>query len=158
MAQGYATSNGTADWIAFGTFLVLCVAAVMGETMWLVRKGWATFGRAVAYVLLTDVLAFAVGLFTIFIAMSVLIMMVFGASGGGGTSPESAYWAVVAFSLLFPSIFLLALKRLFLLILGIRTARPAWIYSLTVSGFIIVGVFAPPLVLFWVLRNLLQWN
>ena len=54
----------------------------------------------------------------------VLIMMVFGASGGGGTSPESAYWAVVAFALLFPSLFLLALKRLFLLILGIRTARP----------------------------------
>jgi hypothetical protein len=142
-------ANSSADWIAFALFLVLCVVAAVAEVMWLSRNGWTTPGKAVAYVLLTDLLGFVIGLFTFFAAVGVIIMMVFGASGGGGTAPEGAYWAVCAFGLLFPPLFLLSLKRLFLLILSIRTARSAWLYSLTVTALIVAVVFLPPILLFW---------
>jgi hypothetical protein len=142
------------DWIAFGFFLILSVAAVLCETMWLVRRNWTTSGKAIAYVLLTDILGIGVGLFTLFAAVSVMIMMAFGSSGGGGTAPESAYFAVLSFGLLFPPLFLLSLKRLFLLILGIRTARSAWLYSLASTASIIVGVFVVPIVVFRILHRI----
>ena len=146
---------GTADWIAFALFLILCVAAVVAEVVWLTRKGWAAPGRAVAYVLLTDVLGVGVGLFTFFAAFGVLMMMTLGGSGQGGNAPEPAYWAVTGFGLLFPPLFLLSLKRLFLLIFGIRTARAAWLYSLAATLLIGIGVFLPPVLLYWVLQRVL---
>jgi len=137
------------DWLAVAFFLVLFIAAVIAEVAWLTRNGWTTSGRAVAYVLLTDVLGMAVGLFTIFVAVSVMIMMAFGSSGGGGTAPESSYLAVVVFGCVFPPLFLLSLKRLFLLILRIRRARSAWLYSLLSTILLIIGVFVPPIVFYW---------
>ena len=137
-----------ADWIAFFLFLILCVAAIIAEVMWLTRKGWTTSGTAVAYVMLTDILGLGVGLFTVFAALGVMMMMVFGASGSGSTAPESAYLAVTVLGLLFPPLFLLGLKRLFLLILGIRTGRSAWLYSLASTLLLIVAVIVPPVVLF----------
>jgi len=137
------------DWLAVAFFLVLFIAAVIAEVAWLTRNGWTTSGRAVAYVLLTDVLGMAVGLFTIFVAVSVMIMMAFGSSGGGGTAPESSYWAVVVFGCVFPPLFLLSLKRLFLLILRIRRALSAWLYSLLSTILLIIGVFVPPIVFYW---------
>jgi len=137
------------DWLAVAFFLVLFIAAVIAEVAWLTRNGWTTSGRAVAYVLLTDVLGMAVGLFTIFVAVSVIIMMAFGSSGGGGTAPESSYLAVVVFGCVFPPLFLLSLKRLFLLILRIRRARSAWLYSLLSTILLIIGVFVPPIVFYW---------
>ena len=137
------------DWLAVAFFLVLFIAAVIAEVAWLTRNGWTTSGRAVAYVLLTDVLGMAVGLFTIFVAVSVMIMMAFGSSGGGGTAPESSYLAVVVFGCVFPPLFLLSLKRLFLLLLRIRRARSAWLYSLLSTILLIIGVFVPPIVFYW---------
>jgi len=137
------------DWLAVAFFLVLFIAAVIAEVAWLTRNGWTTSGRAVAYVLLTDVLGMAVGLFTIFVAVSVIIMMAFGSSGGGGTAPESSYLAVVVFGCVFPPLFLLSLKRLFLLLLRIRRARSAWLYSLLSTILLIIGVFVPPIVFYW---------
>jgi hypothetical protein len=145
----------TADWIAFALFLVLCVAAVILEVMWLSRNGWTTPGKAAAYVLLTDVLGLSIGLFTVFTALGILFMMTMGGSGQGGSSPEAAYWVVAGFGLLFPPVFMFGLKRLFLLILGIRTSRSAWMYALAVTALVLVGVLIPPLLLYWLAGRVL---
>jgi len=144
-------SQMPADWIAFALFLVLCAAVVLGEVFWLTRNAWATPGKAIAYVLITDVLGLGVGLFTFFAAIGVMMMMAFGSSGQGGTAPEPAYWVATAFGLLFPPLFMLSLKRLFLLIFGIRTGRSAWAYSLVVTALVILVALAPPVILFWTL-------
>ena len=146
---------GAADWIAFALFVVLAIAAVVAEVMWLVRSRWATPGKAAAYAVLTDGLGICVALGTFFAGLSVLMMMALGGSGQGGTSPEAAYWAVVAFGLLFPPVFLFSLKRLFLLIFDIRTGRPAWLYSLALTAIFGAGVFLPPVLLFWALQRIL---
>jgi hypothetical protein len=138
-----------ADWIAFFLFLILGIAVVIGEVIWLTRRGWTTSGKAVAYVMLTDLLGLGVGSFTVFAALGVMMMMVFGASGSGSTAPDSAYIAVLIFGLLFPPLFLFGLKRLFLLVLGINTGRTAWLYSLAATALITVVVFVPPILLFW---------
>lgn len=138
-----------ADWIAFFLFLVLGIAAIVAEVIWLTRRGWTTSGKAVAYVMLTDLLGLGVGSFTVFAALGIMMMMVFGASGSGSTAPESAYVAVLIFGMLFPPLFLFGLKRLFLLVLGISTGRAAWLYSLATTALIILVVFVPPTVLFW---------
>ncbi len=144
---------GTADWIAFALFLVLCVGAVICEVLWLTRRGWTTSGKAIAYVLITDILGLGIGLFTLFTALGILIMMAYGGSGQGGSSPEAAYRAGLIVGLLFPPVFLLSLKRLFLLLFSIRTGRPAWFYSLAVTAMISAGVLIPPVLVFWALRN-----
>ena len=136
-------------------FLVLCVAAVIFEVRWLSRNGWTTSGKAAAYVLLTDVLGLSIGLFTIFTALGILLMMTMGGSGQGGSSPEAAYWVVAGFGIFFPPVFMFGLKRLFLLILGIRTGRSAWMYSLAVTALLIVGVLIPPLLLYWLVGRIL---
>ncbi len=138
-----------ADWIAFFLFLILGIAVIIAEVVWLMRRGWTTSGKAVAYVLLTDLLGLGVGSFTLFAALGIMMMMAFGASGSGSTAPESAYWAVLIFGVVFPPLFLFALKRLFLLVFGINTGRTAWLYSLATTALIILVVFVPPTVLFW---------
>lgn len=147
-------SYATSYWISFALFLVLSVAAVIVEVMWLTRRGWTTPGMAVAYVLITDALGLGVGIFTLFAAVGVMMMMAFGGSGMGGTAPEPAYWAVTAFGLLFPALFLLSIKRFLLLLFGIRTGRAAWTYSSVVTLALGIGVFVPPILLFWALMRL----
>ena len=147
-------SQMPADWIAFFFFLVLCVAAAVAEVMWLTRNGWTTSGKAIAFVLLTDIFGLGVGSFTVFATMGVVLMMTFGGSGQGGNSPEAAFWAVLAFGFLFPPLFFLGLKRLFLLVFGIRTARSAWLYSLVSTILIGAVVFAPPLLIYWTITRL----
>ena len=139
------------DWFTVALFLALFAVAIIVEITWLTRNGWTTSGRAAAYVLLTDILGIGVGLFTIFVAVSVMIMMAFGSSGGGGTAPDFAYWVIILFGLVFPPIFLLSLKRLFLLILRIRRGRSAWLYSILSTGFLTVGVYAPPIAMYWLM-------
>ena len=136
-------------------FLVLCVAAVIFEVRWLNRNGWTTPGKAAAYVLLTDVLGLSIGLFTIFTALGILLMMTMGGSGQGGSSPEASYWVVAGFGIFFPPVFMFGLKRLFLLLLGIRTGRSAWTYSVTTTALLIVGVLIPPLLLYWLVGRIL---
>lgn len=147
-------SHLPADWIAFFLFLVLCVAAAVAEVMWLTRNGWTTSGKAISYVLLTDILGLGVALFTVFAVMGVVFMMTMGGSGQGGTSPEWAFWAVLAFGFLFPPFFFLGLKRLFLLIFGISTAGSAWLYSLVSTILIGALAFVPPLAVYWSISRL----
>lgn len=146
---------GTADLIAFALFVILAVAAVIAEVMWLVRSRWSAPGKAAAYVLLTDGLGIFVGIGTFFAAFGILMMMALGGSGQGGASPEAAYWAVAAFGLLFPPMFLFSLKRVFLLIFGIRAGRSAWLYSAVLTAIFGFGVFLPPVLLFWALHRIL---
>ena len=54
-------------WFPFILFPLLCFVAMIGEVMWLTRKGWATSGLAIGYVAATDLLGFAVGSFVVFV-------------------------------------------------------------------------------------------
>jgi hypothetical protein len=147
-------SGTTVEWIAMLMLFILLAGVIIAEVQWLVRKGWATSGRAIGYVMATDLLGFGIGGFIAFVIFGVLIMMTFGPAGRGSTAPEAAYWAVSAIAIIVPPITLFILKRLFLLIFKIKSGTPAWIYSLVSSVLIILIVLVPPPLFFYVIVSL----
>jgi len=137
------------DWIAFLLFVFLFVGVIVAEILWLSRKGWALSGRAVGYVLLSDLLGFGIGSFVIFTILFIMFMMVMGPAGRGGTAPEYAYWITTAVAIVVPPIILISVKRLFLLIFKIRSGKSAWIYSVVSSMLMILIAFVPPPAIFF---------
>lgn len=142
-----------ADYAAFFTFLFLFAAAAAAEIIWLRRAGWTTFGKAAAYVLLTDVIGFGIGSAVLLAATLVLFMMVMGADGTGGSSSDMAYIAVIAAAVVAAAAILLLLKRAGLSLFRIRDGRAAWIYSLTVSVIVPLVATVPPALLHWLLTR-----
>lgn len=132
------------EWVAFFLFIFLFIGSVIGEVQWLIRKGWTTSGRAVGFVLTTDLLGFFVGGLVVFVAFLVMFMMVMGPAGRGGTAPEAAYWIVSLAALIFPSLFLVISKRIFLLVFKIGSGKSAWVYSLVSTLLILLVVLIPP--------------
>ena len=142
------------EWLAFFLFIFLFIGSIVAEVQWLVRKGWATSGRAIGFVLTTDLLGFCVGGGVVFIAFFVMFMMVMGPAGRGGTSPEVAYWAVSAVALIFPLVFLVLSKRLFLFAFKIGSGTSAWLYSLVSTVLILVVVLIPPPLILYLIATI----
>jgi hypothetical protein len=146
------------DWIAFFLFVVLFVGVIIAEIQWLIRKGWASSGRAVGYVMVTDLVGIGIGSFVVLVIFFIMFMMVMGPAGRGGTAPEYAYWVTTAIAIIFPPIILVILKRLFLLIFKIKTGKPAWIYSIVSSILMILVVLVPPPVIYFGFVYLAEWK
>jgi hypothetical protein len=147
-----------ADWIAFFSFLVLFVVAILAEVMWLVRKGGTTSSRAVAFTMITDIVGFGIGFLIVLTAFVIMFMMVMGPAGTGGNAPEYAYWITTAIALIFPPIILILIKRVFLAIFSLRSGGPAWTYSLVSSIFFIAFVPVPPTAFFFLFAYLSSWK
>jgi len=146
------------QWIPVILCLLLFVAVVVWEALWLVKKGWATAGRAVAFVLTTDLLGFGIGVLVIVSVFMALMMMVFGPAGTGSTAPDAAYVAVLVLGLIVPPIFLFLSQRLLLSIFSIQAGKAAWLYSLASSALIVLVVFIPPPAVFYVLGTVFSWK
>lgn len=146
------------QWVPIIVFLVLFAGVVIAEVQWLIRKGWATPGRSVAYVLVTDLLGFGIGSLVIMIVFLIALMMAFGPAGTGSDAPEAAYWAAGIAALILPPAALFLTKRLFLLIFKIQTDRSAWGYSLVSSILIILVVLIPPPLVFYALGSAFSWK
>lgn len=69
------------SWVAFFLFIFLLVGSIIAEVQWLVRKGWTTSGRAVGFVLTTDLAGFCIGGLVVFVAFLAMFMMVMGPAG-----------------------------------------------------------------------------
>jgi hypothetical protein len=151
-------SEVAVEYIALFAFFLLLFAAVLAEIMWLTRKGWTNSGRAVGYVLLTDLLSLTVGFTIAFIAFFVMFMMVMGPAGRGGTAPEAAYVVVTIIAVAAPAIFLFFAKRLGLLIFKIRTGKSAWIFSLVSSLLLLIVVLVPPPLIYYLIATIIEWK
>ncbi len=138
--------------------LLLFIGAIIAEVQWLQRKGWTTSGKAIGYVLTTDLLGFGIGSFFVLVIFFIMFMMVMGSAGRGSDIPESAYIASSLVGIIFPPVILLLLKRLFLLIFKIRSGRPAWIYSLVSSLLIMFVVLIPPTLIYVLIAYSSTWK
>ena len=142
------------EFAALFLFIILFVGVILAEVQWLIRKGWATSGRALAFVLLTDLLGFFVGGGVVFVAFGAMFMMVMGPAGRGSTVPEAAYWVITALAVIVPPILLFFLKRGFLLIFKMRSGGPAWVFSLVSSLAVPLIVLVPPSALLYLVVTL----
>lgn len=146
------------DWIAFFLFVVLLIGVTVAEVKWLARKGWAVSGRAVGYVMVTDLLAFGIGAFVVLTMFFIMFMMVMGPAGRGGTAPEYAYWVTTAIAIIFPPIIFILIKRLFLFIFKISSGKAAWVYSIASSILITFVVLIPPTAVYFLFVYIAGWK
>ncbi|MBV9217298.1 MAG: hypothetical protein JO053_14105, partial [Acidobacteria bacterium] len=146
------------EWAAVFLFFLLLAVTVVGEIVWLKRRGWAAAGKAAGFVLLTDILSMIVGSVVAGAAFFGMFMMVMGPSGQGGNSPEWAYWIVLAIAVIVPAFFLFLTKRAGLAVFSIKSGSAAWSYSLVSTLLIMFLVLVPPPVLFYLASTFSTWK
>lgn len=152
-------SPGTAiEWIAVLLFLLLFAGMTVAEILWLIKQGWASSGKAAAYVLITNLLAFGIGTVVIMSAFMAAIIMLFGPAGRGSDAPEAAYWAALAVGVLVPPVTLFLLKRVGLALFKMRSGKTAWTYSLAISFIIFAVVLIPPPLILYIVITATGWK
>lgn len=144
----------TRQWLATGVYLITLIAAIIVEALWLRKRGWATTGRSVAYVLLTDLLSFGISIGASLTFGLLLLMLVFGPSGQGNTGNEGLMTVVMVVAIIFPPVVFVLTKRAFLYFLKIAEGKAAWMYSVAVSLLILVLVPLPAVGFYYLLRLL----
>ena len=140
--------------LVFLLLAVLFAVSAIAEAKWLVSRGWTGSGRALGFVLTTDILGFFFGGFVAFFVFGILLMMTFGPAGTGSTAPEYAYWIVSSIAVVVPPVLLFLLKRLFLLIFKIGAGRSAWIFSIVSAAAFVIIVIVPPPIVFYIVLTL----
>lgn len=151
-------SEVAVEWIALLAFLFLLAAAAAAEIIWLKRKGWTSSARAAGYVLVTDLVSLGIGAFIALTCSFVILMMVMGPAGRGGTAPNWAYVLVTAVAVILPVALLFFAKRVGLTIFKIRSGRTAWIYSLVSSLLLLVIVLVPPPLIYYIIATIVEWK
>ena len=87
-----------------------------------------------------------------------MFMMVMGPAGRGSDISGGVYVATMAVGLIFPPIFLILAKRIFLSAFKIASGKKAWIYSLLSSILIILLVLIPPPLVFYLFWYVSTWK
>jgi len=139
------------EWLIVLLGLLLFVGVIVADIFWLVRKDWASAGRATAFVLVTDIIGTIVGTVIVMTIVLIAFMMVMGPAGTGSNVPEWAYVLCIILAVIIPPFVLIGLKRLFLRILSIGTGRSPWLYSIVSSILTILIVLVPPPLIFYIL-------
>lgn len=132
------------QWLALALYAVMFVPVVVAETFWLVRRGWCTAGKAIAFSLATNGIGIALSSFIIFIAASVAFVLVMGPAGTGSSTPDGAYIFIAVLALILPIFVLIGLKLIFLRVMNLRTGREAFLFSAIASVGLIVSVLVIP--------------
>lgn len=141
------------EWLAVFLFLLLVISSAVSEAMWLVRRGWASVGRAAAFVIITDLAAMSLSAFVMFASMGAIFVMVMGPAGTGSDTPQWAYVLVMLIAALAPIVLLFLIKLAFLYLLKLRSGKPAVIYAAVLSILIPLMVLVPPTVFVFLLTR-----
>lgn len=147
-----------AEWLAVFIFFLLLAVIAAVEVFWIVKSRWTTSGKALIFVLASNLIGLGLGTFFVFAVFMATLMMAFGPSGQGSNAPDAAYWAAIAAALVVPPIFLILSKRVCLLILKIASGSRAWTYSLLSSVLILVFALVPPVALTYAIWYVLEWK
>lgn len=143
-------SSVTIEWVTTGIFALCFIAAIIIETLWLIRKGWASAQKSVAYVMLTNNLSLCIGFFIPFVIIGTMLALAWSGDLSGVSGGEATLIAAIVIALLFPPIFLLLTKRVFLTFFKIRSGREAWLYSLAFTAMSLGLSFIPPIAFFYI--------
>lgn len=145
-------SDVNIQWFTTGVFLIGFIAAMVVETLWLVRKGWATPQKAVTYVMITDSMALCLGFLIPFLIIGTILALAWSGDISNVPGGDATVWAALAVAIVFPIVFLLLVKRVLLALFRIRTGGQAWKYAAAVSLFIVVTSFVPPVIVYNILQ------
>jgi hypothetical protein len=139
------------EWLIFGVFCVLLLVVIFGETAWLRRSAKASAGKALAFVLVTDLAAW-IGSFVVNSMITLgMFMVVMGADGKGTTGNDALLWTALLLLFLLPLMLLFAIKRICLALFKIDPGMSAWTYSLGAGLVTLLIVLVPPSLLIYLL-------
>ena len=143
----------TLEWLIVFLGMLLFVGVIVADIFWLIKKGWASAGRATAFVLITDIIGCIAGTVIVMTIVLIAFMMVMGPAGTGSNVPEWAYVLCIILAIIIPPFVLIGLKRLFLRVLKIGIGKSAWLYSIVSSILTIFVVLVPPPLVFYILTG-----
>jgi len=150
------TYTNLLEWSFIWAFFLIVIGFMFAEAAWVSKKGWASFGKAVAFSALSNFIGLSVGLLVFFIVMGLFLM--FSLDGTTQRAFDSPIGgpvaiAILIFATLLTPLLLIICKRIFLSILKIQTGKPAWLYALASSGLIlIISLGVPILVGYFLFR------
>lgn len=130
-------SGAAKEWLVVLIYFLFVFGLTFVEAIWLNKRNWTNFGKALAFALATNVIGFFAGFSVLFVTGLVIFMFVWDGAVDKYRHGEAILLAAIVFGVLFFPLFLALCKRVFLKILKIQTGRAAWIFSL-VSSFLIV--------------------
>lgn len=123
-------SGAAKEWTVVLIFLCAVFGLTIFEAFLINRKGWAGFGRALGFSVLTNFIGFAVGFFVMFVVFGVVLAMAWDGSLERFPLHDYGVGAFLGFGVLFFPLFLMLCKRLFLKLFKIQNGRAAWLFSL----------------------------
>lgn len=135
------------EWIIVWTFFLLVIGFTIAEAVWLSRKGWAGFGKSLAFSALTNFIGFAAGFFVVFVVLVVIMMIVFDGAVNRLPAGDYGLIAILIFALLFTPVLLTICKRIFLSVLKMQIGKAAWLYSFVSSVSILVASLGIPILI-----------
>jgi len=147
-------SSVTIEWITLAIFVLCFIGAIVAETLWLIRKGWAVPPRAVAFVMITDTLSLSIGFFVPFVIIGAMLAIAFGGGLTDVSGNDPRLWLALIFAFLFPPVFLFPVRRVFLAFFKIRAGKDAWLYALAASLLSMALSFVPPAIFFYAASKL----
>lgn len=118
------------EWLVVLIFLSVVVGLTIFEAVLINRKGWAGFGKSLAFSAVTNLTGFTVGGFVLFVVLAVFMAMAWDGSLERFPLKDYGIGATLVLAALFFPLFLMLCKRLFLKIFNIRTGKTAWLFSL----------------------------
>jgi hypothetical protein len=124
------------EWAVVLFFLFAVVGLTILEAFLISRKGWAGFGKSLAFSVLTNLIGFTGGFIVLFVVLAFFMAMAWDGSIKRFPLHDYGIWTVLIAAVLFFPLFLLLWKRLFLRIFSIQAGKTAWLFS-TASSFAI---------------------
>jgi hypothetical protein len=138
-------SGNAKEWAVVLGFLLIVAGLTIFEAFLINRKGWAGFGKSLAFSALTNFIGFAVGSFVHFVVLAVFMMLAWDGSIEKFPLKDYGIGATLILAALFFPLFLLLCKRLFLRILHIQTGKTAWLFSAASSFVIFIISYGLPI-------------
>lgn len=132
------------EWLIVLLFFLLALGFTFAEAFWLNRRGWTGFGRAFAFAASTNFIGLTVGFFAVFVALLVVIMIVFDGATDKLPAGDYSLAAILIFAALVTPLLLLLCKRVFLGVLKIQTGKSAWLYAAASAALILIITLGIP--------------
>ena len=141
----------TRQWLCSAVFSLTILAAMAVEVVWLAKRTETSDGRAIAYVVLTDILGLGISFGAMIVFMLLLLMLVFGPEGMGTTGYDALMWVIVVLAFTFPPVVFILIKRIFIYFLGISGLARPWAYSAGASLLFLVATPLPAVLVYYLL-------
>ena len=101
------------EYFVFFDFIFLTAVLTLVEALWIYKAQWASFGKALAFAVVTNFIGYCAGFLVLFVAALIILMFVFDQRVDNTDWQNRGIWAVLISGVLFFPIFLALCKRLF---------------------------------------------